>query len=316
MTEKEINDLVKENIYQAIEGMSKENYKFDFKRNWYDLSEEIQLNEFLKDISAMANTPGPDGFIVIGFDDKTKTFSPSLFSDSKLRDKNEIVGILIRRIDHAFDINVHDIEIDRNKLSVIHIPPSLNKPHFIKNYKTIKKAEEHRIFIRNDTTTKIAGRFDLERMLWDNKNIEQEFGFEISVNKKSIAFNYVPNNNENLEISMQGLTVENTGRRILAISKIEFHLIFNDNCDLKDLKFTNARMKSDKGFVAITQSKLIVEPYKIEEYMLKLYTNYVFDGDYSDVQKYKNNIINIKQIIAEITLTNNKKMSVGILLNE
>lgn len=39
----------------------------DFKTKWYDLTNETEINEFVKDTSAIANTPGLHGFIVIGY---------------------------------------------------------------------------------------------------------------------------------------------------------------------------------------------------------------------------------------------------------
>ncbi|MBK9333814.1 MAG: hypothetical protein IPM96_15750 [Ignavibacteria bacterium] len=79
MSEIEIIKLVRANIYQAIDGMSKENNKFDFKKLWYNLKDDLDLNEFLKDVSSIVNTPGPDGYIVIGFDDKSKKYKQSVF---------------------------------------------------------------------------------------------------------------------------------------------------------------------------------------------------------------------------------------------
>ena len=317
MTEDEIKRIVTKYIYQAFEGMSKENNKFDFKKSWYNLKEDLEVNEFLKDISAMVNTPGPDGFIVIGFDDKSKEYNPSIFLDSKLKDKNEIPGILIRRIDHAFDINIYDIKIDENKLSVIHIPPSYSKPHFLKNYKSkSNKEEQHRIFVRNDTTTKIAGRIDLERMLWDNKNVEPEYGIEMSVNKSSMVFNTTTNTYGNFELTLSGLVVENIGKRNLGIGKLEFSLKFKESCGLDELIFAHAKVKFAEVYSEIKHSKMIIKPYSIEQFKLKLYTNYNFGDDYSDRQKYNGNRVNIEQLIANVTLSNNKNVSIDVILND
>ncbi|MGB7291653.1 MAG: RNA-binding domain-containing protein [Thermodesulfobacteriota bacterium] len=48
--------------------------KLDVKRKWYDLSENNKrdVEEFCKDLAAMANTPGPEGHIIIGVDEKRK----------------------------------------------------------------------------------------------------------------------------------------------------------------------------------------------------------------------------------------------------
>jgi hypothetical protein len=305
MNEEDIKKLVTEKIYQTLDGMSKENNKFDFKKEWYDLKNEIKMYEFLKDISAIINTPGPDGFIVIGFDDKAKNYSNSVFSDSNLKDKNEIVGIINRRIEHAFEINIHDIEIEGHKLSVIHIPPSTKKPHFIRNYKTRKKEEQHRIFIKNDTTTKIAGRDDLERMLWDNKNPEPEYNFELSLNIKSIVFNRA--NSGELEVGISGVVIENLSSRNLAIANLEFELTFND--EIERLIFKNARIKLENGYNDLKHKKLIIKALTIEQFDLKLYTNFNFNEKVPNALNFNSRRDNITEIIANIILINNKAFS-------
>lgn len=135
-----IKAKVKEHIEQSKAGLSKEDVKFDFKAKWHDLSTGPGKNEFLKDTSAIANTFGPDGFLVYGFDEKNNQFTGAKFSDSNLRDSNELYGILVSGLGEAFDLNLYEIEIDGTFLSVLHIPPALNKPFVIKNYSTLLKS--------------------------------------------------------------------------------------------------------------------------------------------------------------------------------
>jgi hypothetical protein len=84
MTRLQIIDLVTSQITDSLSGMNKEHPKLDFKSTWYDLKNEAQINEFIKDNSAIANTPGLDGFIVIGYDDAGRSFTQAAFADSGL----------------------------------------------------------------------------------------------------------------------------------------------------------------------------------------------------------------------------------------
>lgn len=205
---------VKEHIEQSIAGLSKEDVKFDFKAKWHDLSTGPGRNEFLKDTSSIANTFGLDGFLVYGFDDKANQFTGAKFSDSKLRDSNELYGVLIKGLGVAFDLNHYDIEIDGNYLSVLHIPPALNKPFLILNYQKWDKKgkireEKQKNFIRKNTGTFEATKNDIEIMYYDRKNIIPEYDAQISLLKLgSRSDGYFK------------ITIENTGRRPICINSL------------------------------------------------------------------------------------------------
>lgn len=222
---KEHINIIKSYLDQAISGLSKENPKFDFKKIWYDLTDKKGINEFLKDTSGIANTFGPDGFIIIGFDDKTKLFNDTCFADCGLKDSNEVYGIINKRVDRLFEFDTEDIEIDGNRLSVIHIPPSLDKPHVIRNYQTfdkdgnLKRNDDHKIFVRKNTSTLTATKYDLELMYYDRKNIIPEYKLIVMIDSRlsrfsggSVGFRFSAN-----------LSIENVGLR--PVSLIQFDLL-------------------------------------------------------------------------------------------
>jgi len=163
MNKDEIETLVSSYIEQSIQGLDKENPKFDFKRKWYNLKDPKEISEFLKDTTSIANTFGPDGYIVIGFDDDTKEFFPAKFSDSGLKDTSHIVNLVNGKVDTLFNINTIDIQFKGENLSIIHIPQSINKPHVIKKYITYdingkeKKFEDNKFLLE-----KIPAPFQLQ----------------------------------------------------------------------------------------------------------------------------------------------------------
>ena len=95
-----IQQIVHEHIEQSLMDLDKESLKFDFKYEWYPLNSLKGINEYLKDVTAMANTYGLDGFIVIGFDERRKQFKPAKFDNSGLKDTNELNKIIIKRVSH------------------------------------------------------------------------------------------------------------------------------------------------------------------------------------------------------------------------
>lgn len=221
MNRDQIKSTVTDHLNQALAGLESEHPKFDFKFKWYNLKEKKDENEFLKDTTAMANTVGLDGFIVIGFDDKSMKFNDSTFSDSELKDSNEINSLIVKRSSEAFDLNTYDFEIDNHKLSVIHIPPCLHKPILIKNFQTfdkngnIKKEEKQRTFVRKNTSTFPASKYDIDLMYYDRKNIIPDY--ELFIDIISFSSRDYKDGTTQLEI---GFTIENIGRRALSISKL------------------------------------------------------------------------------------------------
>lgn len=226
MDAKEIEELVTAYIEQSIQGLDKENPKFDFKASWYDLKEPKDINEFLKDTTSVVNTFGPDGYIVIGFDDRKKEFTQATFKDCKLRDSSEIINLINGRVDSLFIVNTLDIEIRGNKLSIIHIPPSINKPHIIKKYVTyengqIKRDEENKIWVRKNSRTNSATKYDIDLMYYDRKNLEPDYNLHSNFHLK--ATNISANRSNSLQLTTY-MTIENSGRRPVAISEMKIKI--------------------------------------------------------------------------------------------
>lgn len=224
---KTIESEVTNTILKSLAGSEAENPKIDCKAKWYDLKKEFQIHEFLKDTSAIANTFGLDGYIIIGYDTKSQIFTDSYFKDSNLKDESEIMGIIAKHVESVYTVNVYEIVFEDHKLSVIHIPPSLYKPHIIKNYKRFKedKSTDHlqRIFVRRGTTTAIANKNDLELMFYDRKNIIPDY--DVRVNANAISKQFLMNSTAGA-ITYLGfqlnLIVENIGKRPIAIVKFTF----------------------------------------------------------------------------------------------
>jgi len=227
MTRDEIVREVTTLIQQGRNGNKSENSKFDFKRQWFNLKTEEGINQFLRHACAIANTFGPDGLMVIGYDEDKNLLYNTVFTDSGLSDLSDLTNLVASRVDRLFSFSVIPMDFEGSTLNVIHIPPSIDKPHLIVNYQTFTKdgksrSEKERIFVRKNTDSLIASRHDIELMYYDRKNIIPEY--ELSA--------YYPRNNISFlsgygEIQFRlrtPLTLENTGRRPVAISSMELKI--------------------------------------------------------------------------------------------
>lgn len=150
--------------------------KVELKREWWDLSTKAGINEFLKDITAMANTPGDTGYIILGVD-KTGQFydSPIPVDSAKIR------GIVCKHIQEPIDYEIYTVIVLENTISIIEITPSLNKPHVIKEY-TSSKGYVTRMFIpiRKSTSINPSNKYDIDFMYFEkNRRTVVDYGFDI-----------------------------------------------------------------------------------------------------------------------------------------
>lgn len=316
MNKDKIEQIVKQSINQSIAGQEIENKKFDFKKKWYDLTDKKGINEFLKDTSSIANTFGLDGLIVIGFDDKTKVFEDSVFSNCGLKDKSQIYQVLIKRLSHPFDINIYDFEINKHQVSIIHIPPTLEKPFLIKNYQTYhkdgkeKKREEHKIFVRKDAGTFPATKYDIDLMYYDRKNFNIQKSYDVEVNLTDYNFYFAVHNSTNHYIDLDKLpnlkndmeynfdrlhiagkfsfAFENIGKKPLSISLIIMSFpemtIYEELADGDKLvtEYTDDIIISYKNF----KDKVIIIPSgQSDTFSLELVSGYIKNLGYKKEQK-------------------------------
>ncbi len=238
MNQDQITKVVEAIISQSLDGQDIENLKVDCKNQWWDLKDISGLNEFLKDTCAIANTFGLDGYIIIGYNDKTKTFKPTVFSDSGCKDNLEIRNLIIKHVDVAFDINTFDVTVLGNKLSIIHLPPSVDKPHVLKVFKRVignsVKEEFNKIFIRKNSSNHIASKNDIDIMYYDRKNIVPEYKLIVSISLKSLTItgSGMAGRYDNMNIRPV-IIFENQGARPIAIVgvKVVFSEHTNPNPD-------------------------------------------------------------------------------------
>jgi len=259
-----IHAIVHEHLEQSLLNLDKESIKFDFKYEWYDLTTLKGLNEYLKDVTAMANTYGLDGFIVMGFDERRKLFKDARFEDCGLKDTNELNKVIIKRVSHLFELNSYDILIDGHPLSVLHIPPAWEKPFFIRNYQTftksqkVKKEYHQKVFVRKNTGTFSATKYDIDLMYYDRKNIEPDYRIFTDIFKLSV----MPIEH----VIRVKFTVENAGKRPIAI--VDYSLIINIS-QHKDCECPAIKILGEKGSYSPNHSSEIVQASNIKNFSVE-----------------------------------------------
>lgn len=230
----DVVEKVKELIQNRLNQVDIEENKVEIKRGWPNLKDKKELNEWLKDVSAMANTYGLDGLIIYGLDEKESKLIDAPFKDSGLRDKADLPYVLSRHLSSSFLIDVIEVTIEEKKITVLHIPPTKNKPIVVKNYLTFDKqgnerSYEHKIFARYASGIRTASKSDIDLMYYDNSNIAPDYELEVVFENYAVKrkFDFDASGeiiDESASIVIQFL-VENVGRRPVVIKDIIFWFV-------------------------------------------------------------------------------------------
>ncbi len=215
-----------------------EESKIEIKREWYQLvsKDKKVISEFLKDITSITNTPGVNGFLIIGLDQKTGQFFDSPFTKSGLRDVSDLYGLVVKSVDPAIDFEIKELLVDGKTISVFIIPPSLSKPHIIGEY--VSKGEkkiQNFIPIRKTTGIFPANRSDIEFMFYDRKNIEPEYALEIKTYKPHLGFHAGGGQPVSAKIQC---CLQNYGRKPIALVSGNLTVTPNDRLDTEEVIFS------------------------------------------------------------------------------
>lgn len=165
---------------------SDEGFKLDFKLK-LNLDLESEKKEFVKDVIAIANTPGGRGYIIFGVEDQTRR----IVGLSEIPDHIEerIQQIIANRSTPPVPIHFEILETNHKKVGVVTIFKSMQAPH--------QMIQTGAFYIRRGSTTDKANRHEIANML-------QQFGM--------LSFENVPCRGSNLADLDETLVKQYTGQ--------------------------------------------------------------------------------------------------------
>lgn len=133
-----------------------EGEKLDYKQDFL-LDTETRKKEFVKDITAIANSKGGRGYIIFGVTDKTRE---AVGVSDKHPSEETVFQVISTRCDPPVPIRYEEVFYEGKKLIVVTIFKSGQRPHQILQTGTF--------YIRRGSTTDIARRYEIASMLQDN----------------------------------------------------------------------------------------------------------------------------------------------------
>ena len=131
-----------------------EGFKLDFKLK-ISLELDSEKKEFVKDVIAIANTPGGRGYIIFGVEDQTR----EIVGINKMpKDIEERIQMIIaNRVTPPVPVNFDIIEVDKKIIGVVTIFKSIQIPH--------QMIQTGAFYIRRGSTTDKATRGEIANML-------------------------------------------------------------------------------------------------------------------------------------------------------
>lgn len=140
-----------------------EGTKLDFKLK-IDLFTESGKKEFSKDVSAIANSKGGRGYLVIGVEDKSKEIIG--IKDEDLFEEERVQQVISSRCEPPIPIEVEFQELEGKKIGIIIIYDGNQKPYQVK--------ETGAFYIRRGSTTDIMRKQEILNCFEENLDISIE----------------------------------------------------------------------------------------------------------------------------------------------
>lgn len=190
-----------------------EGFKLDFKLK-LNLELESEKKEFVKDVIAIANTPGGRGYIIFGVEDQTRHIVG--LSEIPEHVEERIQQIIANRTTPPVPVRFDLLQVENKKVGVVTIFKSMQVPH--------QMIQTGAFYIRRGSTTDKANRHEVANML-------QQFGM--------LSFENVPCRNSSLSDLNEEAIKKYTG--ILNLNTIQQKLILCTMgiiaCDLEKEKY-------------------------------------------------------------------------------
>jgi len=142
--------------------------KIDFKRDQYRLDTEHLKSKLVKDILCIANTPGDDGYIVLGV--KAEKGKPrEIHGILYQHDGADLAGMVNGVVDAPIQFEYHPLTYKGKECAIIHIPSSTGRPHWPKkDFGILKK---HVFYTRRASGNAEASMPEIRQMCMETISI-------------------------------------------------------------------------------------------------------------------------------------------------
>jgi hypothetical protein len=300
-----INDeTIDRYIQMAREGIKVENPKVELKRKWWDFENPAGQEEFIKDVTAMANTSGDTGYFIIGVDEDTGEFFDATFpNQGKYDDLSKLGQLITRKVQEPFNIECYPYKTDQNNIIyVLEVPRSLNKPHLIKQHRN----RQNFIPVRKSSRTIPADKYDLDLMYSErNQIVVPPYRFQIhTLNNLRLSQSGIVEGSPTMSLFIH---ISNTGTNINMVVEGQLTL-FNGTAKWKTLNNNAFRLPDNSGsWSRVGEQYVKIKPNDIIRVNLGFIASMPFE--YDEIKKMLlygglKGIIELKDIQGNVAYSN------------
>lgn len=297
------------NILKREEGT-----KLDFKLR-LELWTDSGKKELAKDISAIANSKGGRGYIVVGIEDKSKKIKG--VKEDEIFKEEQVQQIITSRCEPPIPIEVDFVNIEGKKVGVITIFDGSQKPYQIR--------ESGAFYIRRGSTTDVMRKQEILRSFEENLDLALETCPVIRSNtnflnkdlidkyfrKKGI---YITNENKSFLLESAGITYveRESGEEKCTYGGLIVFSEENSVCIPYNMVRIINKVRGDLEEVTIVEGSLLTIIKKTEENInniiqnnypkeaiIEAIKNAVLYREYSEINRVIEIVITKKSIIIE-----------------
>ena len=244
-----------------------EGTKLDYKQK-IDILIESGKKELAKDVSAIANSRGGRGYIIIGVEDKTKRI---IGIDAKEFKEEQIQQIISSRCEPPIPVSIDFIVYKSKNLAIITIYDGGQKPYQLR--------ENGAFYIRRGSTTDTMRKEELISCLQENFNLNIETMPIMNSDINSLNFNIINKYFEN-----KGILVNNDNR-----------LEFMDNAGITFIERDyNKRVVTLGGLVVFSSINSIYLPHNMIKIINKV------NDKFDEVILVQGNLLDMLDRVEEI----------------
>ena len=262
-------------------GGSLENPKLELKEKWWDFSDELGIYEFIKDTTALANTYGGNGYIIIGISEGNGDLHDAPYpTHNKYDDPTKLKDSIYRYVQEPFQIEFQDYEIEGKIVVVLEIQESFNRPHVIKNHKTGKYQYQNFIPIRKTSGVRPADKFDLD-IMYSTRNISiPSYKLDLYVENETRMFWQDYKQKRGFCINV---TMINTGERTNFVTSGEL-IITSNEVTFSNFEMKQWRVKSQGNWFSLEEQEyIILQPNEVKNVSI----GFVIEKDFAKFEQLK-----------------------------
>lgn len=180
IADRDFEEIDESDIAQLIDAGASEGVRLDFKQQPYG-DREADRKEFLKDVSAFANTAGGDLIIGLEEQDLVATAVLPISAEDAAKEAERLENLARDGLEPRIQMRIRAVPVANGYVIVCRVAPSWYPPHRVKAY------HSNRIYVRGSTGAVEASMDELRRLFLTPVNAREKVEKFVSMRLRLIG---------------------------------------------------------------------------------------------------------------------------------